>query len=67
MKFDRIIQNPPYSRGLHIKILDEAIKHIKNTGSIISLQPIVKWQESLLFDDSLPIFILKNIILLIKL
>ena len=55
MKFDCIIMNPPYKRGLHIKILDEAIKYIKNTGSIISLQPIVKWQESLLFDSSIPV------------
>ena len=55
MKFDCIIQNPPYKRGLHIKILAEAIKHIKNTGNVVSLQPIVKWQESLLFDSSLPV------------
>ena len=55
MKFDCIIMNPPYNRGLHIKILDEAIKHIKNTGNVISLQPIVKWQESLLFDSDLPV------------
>ena len=55
MKFDCIIQNPPYKRGLHIKILDEAIKHIKNTGNVVSLQPIVKWQESLLFDSDLPV------------
>ena len=54
MKFDCIVMNPPYQRGLHIKILDEAIKHVKNTGSVISLQPIVKWQ-SLLFDSSLPV------------
>lgn len=55
MKFDCIIMNPPYNRGLHIKILNEALKHVKNTGSIISLQPIVKWQESLLFDSGLPV------------
>ena len=55
MKFDCIIINPPYKRGLHLKILDEAIKHIKNTGNVVSLQPIVKWQESLLFDSSLPV------------
>ena len=55
MKFDCIIMNPPYNRGLHIKILDEAIKHVKNTGIIISLQPVVKWQESLLFDTSIPV------------
>ena len=55
MKFDCIIQNPPYKRGLHLKILAEAIKHLKNTGRIISLQPIVKWQESLLFDSCIPV------------
>ena len=55
MKFDFIIMNPPYNRGFHIKILDEAKKHVKDTGTILSLQPIVKWQESLLFDSRLPV------------
>ena len=47
--------NPPYNRGLHIKILDEAIKHLATNGKVISLQPIVKWQEALLFDNNFPI------------
>ena len=47
--------NPPYNRGLHIKILAEAIKHLAMNGKVISLQPIVKWQEALLFDNNLPV------------
>ena len=55
MKFDCIIMNPPYNRGLHIKILDEAIKHLSAIGKIISLQPIDKWQKAILFQSDLPI------------
>ena len=55
MKFDCIIQNPPYKRGLHIKILDEAAKHITENGKVVSLQPISKWQEAALFHKQNPI------------
>lgn len=49
MKFDCIVMNPPYCKNLHLKILAEAIKHLKDDGKIISLQPIDKWQKAQLF------------------
>lgn len=55
MKFDCIIMNPPYQRGLHLKILKEAINHLVYNGKIISLQPIVKWQEAELFNTNYPV------------
>ena len=39
MKFDCIIMNPPYSRNLHLKILAEAIKHLKDDGTCVNLSP----------------------------
>lgn len=39
MKFDKIIMNPPYKKNLHLKILNEAIKH---ANEIVSLQP-TRW------------------------
>lgn len=40
MKFDYIIMNPPYSRNLHLKILAEAIKHLKDENSVcVNLSP----------------------------
>ena len=39
MKFDHIIMNPPYVRNLHIKILAEAIKHLKDDGTCVNLSP----------------------------
>lgn len=45
MKFDCIIMNPPYSRNLHIKILAEAIKHLKDEKSVcVNLSP-VRWLQ----------------------
>ena len=45
MKFDRIIQNPPYQRNLHLKILAEAIKHLKDEKSVcVNLSP-VRWLQ----------------------
>ena len=35
MKFDCIIMNPPYKRNLHLKILDEAIKHLNETIAVL--------------------------------
>ena len=55
MKFDCIVMNPPYQRGLHLKILKEAINHLVYNGKIISLQPIVKWQEAELFNTNYPV------------
>ena len=41
MKFDCIIMNPPYMRNLHLKILAEAIKHLKDEKSMcVNLSPI---------------------------
>ena len=39
MKFDCIIMNPPYRRNLHLKILAEAIKHLKDDGVCVNLSP----------------------------
>ena len=45
MKFDRIIQNPPYQKNLHLKILAEAIKHLKDEKSVcVNLSP-VRWLQ----------------------
>ena len=45
MKFDCIIMNPPYSRNLHLKILAEAIKHLKDEKSVcVNLSP-VRWLQ----------------------
>ncbi len=42
MKFDHIIMNPPYKRDLHLKILTECTKHLKEDGDIVNLSP-VRW------------------------
>ena len=40
MKFDCIVMNPPYQRNLHLKILAEAIKHLKDDESVcVNLSP----------------------------
>ena len=40
MKFDCVIMNPPYQRNLHLKILAEAIKHLKDDDSMcVNLSP----------------------------
>ena len=40
MKFDCIIMNPPYQKNLHLKILAEAIKHLKDDESVcVNLSP----------------------------
>ena len=45
MKFDCIIMNPPYQRNLHLKILAEAITHLKNeTSTCVNLSP-VRWLQ----------------------
>ena len=36
MKFDHIWINPPYCRNLHLKILNEAIRH---SDDIVNLSP----------------------------
>lgn len=45
MKFDCVIMNPPYQRNLHLKILAEAIKHLKDDESkVVNLSP-VRWLQ----------------------
>ena len=45
MKFDCIIMNPPSQRNLHLKILAEAIKHLKDEKSVcVNLSPVL-WLE----------------------
>ena len=45
MKFDCIIMNPPYQRNLHLKILAEAITHLKDETSVcVNLSP-VRWLQ----------------------
>lgn len=45
MKFDCIIMNPPYQKNLHLKILAEAIKHLKDDDSLcVNLSP-VRWLQ----------------------
>ena len=42
MKFDHIVMNPPYKKDLHLKILTECIKHLKEDGDIVNLSP-ARW------------------------
>ena len=45
MKFDCIIMNPPYQKNLHLKILAEAIKYLKDDNSVcVNLSPVL-WIE----------------------
>jgi len=45
MKFDCIIMNPPYQKNLHLKVLAEAIKHLKDDNSVcVNLSP-VRWLQ----------------------
>lgn len=41
MNFDKIIMNPPYDKNLHLKILQEAMKH---SDEIVNLSPI-RWLQ----------------------
>lgn len=41
MNFDHIIMNPPYDKNLHLKILQEAIKH---SNDVVNLSPI-RWLQ----------------------
>ena len=45
MPFNHIIMNPPYDGSLHLKILSEVMKHVKEEGGeIINLSPI-RWLQ----------------------
>ena len=41
MNFDHIIMNPPYDKNLHLKILQEAMKH---SNDVVNLSPI-RWLQ----------------------
>ena len=41
MNFDKIIMNPPYDKNLHLKILQEAMKH---SDDVVNLSPI-RWLQ----------------------
>ena len=41
MNFDHIIMNPPYDKSLHLKILQEAMKH---SDDVVNLSPI-RWLQ----------------------
>lgn len=53
MKFDCIVMNPPYQRNLHLKILAEAIKHLKDEKSVcVNLSPVRWLQDPLMLQKS---------------
>ena len=39
MKFDYIIQNPPYNRNLHFKFLEKGIELLSETGKMTIIEP----------------------------
>lgn len=41
MKFDHVVMNPPYSGNLHLKVLQEALRH---SDDIVNLSPI-RWLQ----------------------
>ena len=47
MKFDCIIMNPPYKGKLHLDILTEAIKQLKDDGICVNLSP-VRWLQDVI-------------------
>ena len=56
MKFDCIIMNPPYHRNLHLKILAEAIKHLKDNKSVcVNLSPISTYQKCVKLEKEFPV------------
>ena len=48
-KYDLIVGNPPYDRSLHLKIIDEAIKHLTNDGKACFIHP-ARWIEDPLWE-----------------
>jgi hypothetical protein len=48
MKFDCIVMNPPYKADLHLKVLSNAIKHLKDDNSVcVNLSP-VRWLQDVI-------------------
>lgn len=45
-KFDFIVGNPPYKKGLHLKFLDKAINLLNETGKLIFIHP-AEWLSQL--------------------
>ncbi len=45
MKFDFIIGNPPYLKGLHFKISVKAFKNVKDNGQFIFVQPSIAYHN----------------------
>ena len=63
MKFDCIIMNPPYQRNLHLKILAESIKHLKDDKSVcVNLSPVFMRKNELNQLRSIKEFLFKRII-----
>lgn len=53
MKFDCIVMNPPYQKNLHLKVLAEAIKHLKDDSSVcVNLSPVRWLQDPLMLQKS---------------
>jgi len=40
MVFKKVLMNPPYSKNLHLKILNEVIKHLSKDGVCVNLSPV---------------------------
>lgn len=55
MKFDGIILNPPYSRGLHLKFLSLAYDLLKDDGQLICIHPsdwlVLQRDNKIKYDD----------------
>ena len=54
MIFDKIIMNPPFSKNLHLKILEKTIDHLTADGELSCLHPYV-WENQMIFDGKLSI------------
>lgn len=39
MKFDIIIQNPPYDKDLHLDFFEKGLEHLTDTGKMIIIEP----------------------------